>query len=49
MRLGGGVIKTLGRGDSNPLVAFFLKGFSGACRFPPFLQAKLDISLCELE
>ena len=45
MRFGGGVIRTLGIGDSNSLVVFFLKGFSAACMFPPVLQAKLDVSL----
>ena len=45
MRFGGGVIRTLGIGDSNSLVVFFLKGFSAACMFEPILQAKLDSSL----
>ena len=46
MGFGGGVTRTLGIGDSNPLVMFSLKVFSAACMFPPVLQAKLDISLC---
>ena len=47
MCFGGGVMKTLGFDVS--LVAFSLKGFSAACIFPPVLQAKLDVSRCEIE
>ena len=45
-RFGGGVIRTMGIGDSNSLVVFPLKGFSDAWMPEPILQAKLDISLC---
>ena len=49
LSLGGGVIRTLGIGDSDSLVVLFLKGFSAACKFPPVLQAKLDVSRCASE
>jgi hypothetical protein len=40
-------MKTLGFDVS--LLAFSLKGFSATCIFPPVLQAKLDVSRCEIE